>query len=183
MSNSQPIFRYNAHRQVLVEQARMNKPNSWSYKTRHTASDLGFAAKGKEWIDYENHLASLREYPVAPGDWKEDVDYVEGKQFEIRKVYIEPPPHIHCNRGHDVYTAFLITNSKKEIMRSELAEFLDQMQHLADADNIVIAARHIDVLEFYFLSGDTPEQAYTNYKTRFLPRWNVLTDHGTKTQA
>lgn len=67
-------------------------------------------------------------------------------------------------------------------MRSPLAEFIDKMQHIADADNMVIAARHIDVLEFYFLTKETPQAAYDNYKNRFLPRWNALTDNGKFTE-
>lgn len=67
-------------------------------------------------------------------------------------------------------------------MRSELAEFINLMQHIADEDKIVIAARHIDVLEYYFKAKQTPEQAYQQYKNNFLPRWNALTENGKYTE-
>lgn len=68
-------------------------------------------------------------------------------------------------------------------MRSELCEFLDQMQKHADVDNITVAARHFDVLEFYFKMKYTPEKAYRQYKVNFLPRWNAITENGKFTEA
>lgn len=70
-------------------------------------------------------------------------------------------------------------------MRTEFAEFLDQMQHIADKDGIDIQARHIDLLEFYFKRKTkmTPQQAYDDFKTNFLPRWNAITQNGRFTEA
>ena len=67
-------------------------------------------------------------------------------------------------------------------MRSKFAEWLDQMQHVADADDIVIAARHFDLLDYYFKTNKTPEDAYNDYKNKFLPRWNALTNNGINTR-
>jgi len=67
-------------------------------------------------------------------------------------------------------------------MRSPLAEFLDQMQHVADNEQICIQARHIDVLEYYHQIKQTPEEAFHNYK-KFLVRWNAITDNGKNTEA
>lgn len=67
-------------------------------------------------------------------------------------------------------------------MRSELAEFLDQMQKVADTENVTIAARHIDILEYYFKSKMEPQEAFDWYKM-FLKRWNAITDNGKNTQA
>jgi predicted metallo-beta-lactamase superfamily hydrolase len=67
-------------------------------------------------------------------------------------------------------------------MRSEFTEWLDQMQHVADADNVTVAARHFDVLDYYFKSKKTPEEAYQDY-TKFLKRWNALTNSGQNTEA
>lgn len=67
-------------------------------------------------------------------------------------------------------------------MRSEFSEWLDQMQHVADADGITVAARHFDVLDYYFKSGKTPEEAQEDYK-KFLQRWKALTDNGKNTEA
>ena len=67
-------------------------------------------------------------------------------------------------------------------MRSEFAEWLDQMQHIADAENIVVAVRHYNILDYYFKSKKTPGQAYFEYK-KFLKRWNAITDNGKHTEA
>lgn len=68
-------------------------------------------------------------------------------------------------------------------MRSEFAEWLDQMQHIADKDNIVVQARHYDVLDYYFKSNKTPQQGYESYKNNFLPRWNAITKNGRFTES
>lgn len=68
-------------------------------------------------------------------------------------------------------------------MRSPFAEFLDQMQHVADAENITVAARHVDVLDYYFKSKKTPEKAFADYRDNFLPRWNAITCNGKYTEA
>jgi hypothetical protein len=68
-------------------------------------------------------------------------------------------------------------------MRSELCDFLDKMQHVADADSIVIQARHYDVLVYYFKMKMTPEKAVKDYKDNFLPRWNAITDNGKNTET
>lgn len=68
-------------------------------------------------------------------------------------------------------------------MRSDFAEWLDQMQHIADADDITVAARHYDVLDYYFQSKFTPNEAYEQYKNGFLPRWNAITKNGKHTEA
>ncbi len=68
-------------------------------------------------------------------------------------------------------------------MRSEFAEWLDQMQHVADKDNLIVQARHFDCLDYYFKVGKTPQQAFTEYKNNFLPRWNALTNNGRNTEA
>ncbi len=67
-------------------------------------------------------------------------------------------------------------------MRSEFAEFLDKMQHIADAENITVAARHYDVLDYYFKAKYTPEIAFHYYKKHFLPRWNAITQNGRVTE-
>jgi hypothetical protein len=67
-------------------------------------------------------------------------------------------------------------------MRSEFAEFLDQMQHVADTENVTVAARHCDVLEYYFKSKMTPTDAFKQYK-KFLVRWNAITQNGKFTEA
>lgn len=67
-------------------------------------------------------------------------------------------------------------------MRSEFCEFLDQMQLIADKENIVVWARHYDVLDFYFKEGQNPHEAFSDYK-EFLKRWNALTDNGKNTEA
>lgn len=68
-------------------------------------------------------------------------------------------------------------------MRSEFCEWLDQMQHVADADNIIIQARHYDILDYYFKTKKTPEQAFNDYSKNFLPRWNAITQNGRFTEA
>ncbi len=67
-------------------------------------------------------------------------------------------------------------------MRSEFAEFLDQMQHVADLENVTVQASHYDVLDFYFKSKETPAAAFNQYK-KFLKRWNAITDNGKNTEA
>lgn len=67
-------------------------------------------------------------------------------------------------------------------MRSEFAEWLDQMQHVADTENITVAARHYDLLDYQFKTKMTPEKAFAEYK-RFLVRWNAITDNGRNTEA
>jgi hypothetical protein len=67
-------------------------------------------------------------------------------------------------------------------MRSEFAEWLDQMQHIADSDNIIVAARHYDWLCFQFETKETPTEAYHNYR-HFLKRWNAITKNGLFTEA
>jgi hypothetical protein len=68
-------------------------------------------------------------------------------------------------------------------MRSEFAEWLDQIQHIADAENIVVQARHIDLLEHFFKNKHLlPEQAFHDYK-KFLIRWNAITENGKNTEA
>jgi hypothetical protein len=68
-------------------------------------------------------------------------------------------------------------------MRSEFCDFIDKMQHIADADKVIIQARHFDVLDYYFKRGDAPEEAYENYKDNFLRRWNAITDNGKNTET
>ena len=67
-------------------------------------------------------------------------------------------------------------------MRSEFAEWLDQMQHVADNENIIVQARHVDLLDFFFRSKKSPTQAFDKYK-KFLVRWNAITDNGRNTEA
>jgi hypothetical protein len=66
-------------------------------------------------------------------------------------------------------------------MRSEFAEWLDQMQHVADTENIIVQARHVDLLDFFFRSKKSPTQAFEEY-VRFLFKWNAITDNGRNTQ-
>lgn len=66
-------------------------------------------------------------------------------------------------------------------MRSEFAEFLDQMQHEADKEQITVQARHYDVLDYYFKIKKTPEEAFADYK-KFLRRWNAITENGKYTE-
>ena len=67
-------------------------------------------------------------------------------------------------------------------MRSEFAEWLDQMQHVADNENIIVQARHVDLLDFFFRSKKSPMQAFEEYN-KFLVRWNAITDNGRNTEA
>lgn len=67
-------------------------------------------------------------------------------------------------------------------MRSELAEYLDQMQHVADKKSVIVQARHIDVLEYYKYCSISPEEAFIEYE-KFLVRWNAITDNGKNTKA
>jgi hypothetical protein len=68
-------------------------------------------------------------------------------------------------------------------MRSDFAQWLDEMQHVADADGITVAARHYDVLDYYFKVKKSPTEAYADYKNNFLPRWNAITKNGQFTEA
>jgi len=68
-------------------------------------------------------------------------------------------------------------------MRSPFAEWLDQMQHIADKENIVVQARHYDVLDHYFnFEKLSPLEAYDDYK-EFLRRWNAITENRKHTEA
>tara|TARA_R110002012_G_scaffold250357_6_gene428162 strand:- start:5041 stop:5373 length:333 start_codon:yes stop_codon:yes gene_type:complete len=67
-------------------------------------------------------------------------------------------------------------------MRSPFAEWLDQMQHVADAENITVAARHFDFLDYQFKLNNSPSAAFENYKV-FLKRWNAITKNGKFTEA
>lgn len=67
-------------------------------------------------------------------------------------------------------------------MRSEFAEWLDQIQHVADEENVTVAARHFDVLDYYFKAKMTPEKAFSDYK-KFIQRWNAITENGKNTEA
>lgn len=66
-------------------------------------------------------------------------------------------------------------------MRTELADYIDKMQHIADNENITIQARHIDLLDYYFKIEMTPKEAVEGYK-EFLSRWNAITDNGKNTE-
>lgn len=68
-------------------------------------------------------------------------------------------------------------------MRTEFSEWLDKMQHVADAEGITVAARHIDILDYYFISKRSPEEAFAEYRDNFLPRWNAITENGLNTEA
>ena len=67
-------------------------------------------------------------------------------------------------------------------MRTKFAEWLDQMQHVADNEDITVAARHYDFLDFLFKSKKGPIEAFAEYK-KFLVRWNAITDNGHNTEA
>jgi len=60
-------------------------------------------------------------------------------------------------------------------MKSEFAMWLGQMQSVANGFNIIVAAEHIDVLDYYFRMNKNPDEAFQEYKNVFLPRWNTLT--------
>jgi hypothetical protein len=68
-------------------------------------------------------------------------------------------------------------------MRTDFAQWLDGMQHEADADGVTVAARHIDVLGYYFILKLTPQEAFLKYKNEFLPRWNAITENGKNTET
>lgn len=68
-------------------------------------------------------------------------------------------------------------------MRSEFAEWLDQMQKEADKEKVIVAARHYDVLDYYFKVKLSPVEAFRRYNKEFLPRWNAITDNGKNTEA
>lgn len=67
-------------------------------------------------------------------------------------------------------------------MRSPFAEWLDQMQHIADKEEIVVQARHYDLLDYQFKTNLTPLEAFKEYK-KFLIRWNAITQNGRFTEA
>lgn len=58
--------------------------------------------------------ASLKTISFLPGTKFDEGLLEEGKNFEVRSTYIEPPPHIHCNRGDDVDMAYPIPVKKEE---------------------------------------------------------------------
>jgi hypothetical protein len=66
-------------------------------------------------------------------------------------------------------------------MRSEFAQWLDEMQHIADKGAVDVQARHYDVLDFYFKARKSPQQAYDEF-TKYLKRWNALTKNGRFTE-
>lgn len=68
-------------------------------------------------------------------------------------------------------------------MKSDFAQWLDEIQHIADEDNITVAARHYDVLDYYFKINKSPHEAYLDYKNNFLPRWNAITRYGQNTET
>lgn len=59
-------------------------------------------------------------------------------------------------------------------MKSEFCQWLNDMQEIADNDNIVVQARHFDVLDYYFKAHNSPQEAFADYKNNFLPRWNAI---------
>jgi len=48
-------------------------------------------------------------------------------------------------------------------MRSEFCDYLYQMQEIADDSNIIVEARHYDVLDYYFKSKQSPMEAFKEY--------------------
>lgn len=67
-------------------------------------------------------------------------------------------------------------------MRSPLADWLDKMQQVADTENITVAARHFDVLDYYFKMKYTPEEAFDEYK-KYHERWTAITLNGKHTEV
>lgn len=67
-------------------------------------------------------------------------------------------------------------------MRSQFAEWLDQLTKLAEKDNTVVHARFYDSLKFWFDCGEKPEGGYECYQ-RFMKRWNAITENGKHTEA
>lgn len=98
----------------------------------------------------------------------------------MKKPKPKPPVKRPCDCWLNVGSCFC--NQNKRDMRSEFAQWLDDMQHIADAENITVAARHFDVLDFYFKSKKSPEQAFLDYRDNFLPRWNAITENGKHTE-
>lgn len=48
-------------------------------------------------------------------------------------------------------------------MISEFAQYLTDMQKIADDSNIIIEARHFDVLDYYFKAKQSPMEAFKEY--------------------
>lgn len=58
-------------------------------------------------------------------------------------------------------------------MITEFAQYLTDMQKIADDSDIIIEARHFDVLDFYFKSKQSPLEAFKEY-CRFRVRIYAL---------
>ena len=48
-------------------------------------------------------------------------------------------------------------------MISEFAQYLTDMQKIADDSNIIIEARHFDVLDYYYKAKQSPLEAFKDY--------------------
>lgn len=59
-------------------------------------------------------------------------------------------------------------------MRSEFCQWLLEFQEVASKENIIVEARHFDVLEYYFTAKEgTLEQTLEEYKN-FRKRWYAI---------
>lgn len=72
------IFRYSAAMGKLVEQPtqRFGRPDYWNTESEAEHNAVEEA--------YHEYMSSLRSFYVAPGEWEEGRDYVEGKDFEVK---------------------------------------------------------------------------------------------------
>ncbi|MES2487574.1 MAG: hypothetical protein V4581_16710 [Bacteroidota bacterium] len=59
-------------------------------------------------------------------------------------------------------------------MKSELCQWLTDLQKIASKDGVIVEAQHFDVLEYYFKSPISLEEAYELYK-KFRIRYEALT--------
>jgi hypothetical protein len=72
------MYKYNAAKHAVVEQATMEEP------VLHKDALSSYNIKMSE---YQQHLSSLKSYPVQGSvDWKDGQEVEEGKDFEIKDI-------------------------------------------------------------------------------------------------
>lgn len=64
-------------------------------------------------------------------------------------------------------------------MRSKFCNWCIQLQKIATKENIIVEARHFDMLDYFYKTGTTPEKTYPEYK-EFRKRWMELNDSSKK---
>lgn len=86
------IYHYIPELNVLRQKATMEKP-VWTGKTYmgfpYIESEFRWQIFQDSLKAYDQYLADLRTIQVAPGDWKPDKEYVEGRDFSITKAWVK----------------------------------------------------------------------------------------------